>query len=369
MDSSVPVSDLKKVTCPNCGASLTYQPGTTSLLCKYCQSTFEIEMQSALVQEAQEEQDLTTELVDHWQAAQSEGQAYVVKCPACGAETAMEQNLFAAECTFCGSPLTVKLNQKAVPNPQAVLPFKLNKQVAQADFTKWLRRLWFAPKDLKKLSASDRFSGVYLPFWTFDAQTETDYKGRRGDNYSESVTQTVNGREETYQITRTNWSPVQGHVSRFFNDILITATQSIPGKFLNALEPWDLKNLEPYDNRFLSGFKAEVSQVAIRAGFNEAKKSMVSVIKPDIKRDIGGDEQSIDYMYVHYRDITYKYILLPVWLSVYRYKDKIYRFVINARTGEVYGERPYSAIKVMLAIIAGLLILVGLLYLFAIGNQ
>jgi hypothetical protein len=284
----------------------------------------------------------------------------VVKCPACGAQTALEKNMFSAECAFCGSPLTVQPDARTVANPQAVLPFKLEKEAAAADFNTWLRKLWFAPNDLKKRASSDRFNGVYLPFWTFDAATDTAYRGERGDHYTETRR---NSKGEIERVTRTRWTSVGGRVSRAFNDILITASRALPEKYLARLEPWDLANLAPYDNRYLSGFKAEVSQVDIASGFDAAKQVMANAIQQDIRRDIGGDEQRVSDMRTQYDRTTYKYILLPVWLSVYRYGDRIYRFVVNARTGEVHGERPYSAIKIALAVLAALII-IGLVIYF-----
>lgn len=367
MESSPSLSDLNSVTCPNCGASLSYAPGTTSLVCEFCHSSFQIQTEATKAEDARQEKDLLSALAGKWKEAQGEGQAYVVKCPACGAETALEQNMFASECTFCGSPLTVKPDTKAIANPQGVLPFKLEKQVAAADFDRWLKRLWFAPNDLKKRASSDRFNGVYLPFWTFDAATETAYNGQRGDHYTEAVRRVVNGREEIQQVVKTRWSAVSGRVARAFDDILVTASRALPDKYLNALEPWDLDNLAPYDNRYLSGFKAEVSQVTIQEGFEGAKQVMASAIDQDIRRDIGGDEQRVSARRTSYLDTTYKYILLPVWLSIYRYGDKVYRFVVNARTGEVHGERPYSAIKIALAVIAAIIILALLVIVF--GNN
>jgi DNA-directed RNA polymerase subunit M/transcription elongation factor TFIIS len=364
MDTPAQISNLKDVTCPNCGASLSYKPGTVQLVCEHCGSSFEIKSDAARQQDAQKENDLAAALAGNWQAAQSQGQAYVVKCPACGAETALEKNLFSAECAFCGSPLTVTPDARAVANPQAILPFKLEKQVASADFDKWLRKLWFAPNNLKKTASSDRFNGIYLPFWTFDAETESAYRGERGDHYTETVRRMVNGREETEQVVKTRWSSASGRVQRAFDDILIAASRALPEKYLNNLEPWDLKNLVPYDNRYLTGFKAEVSQVDIRSGFDEAKQVMEVAIRQDVKRDIGGDEQRISSLNTDYRDTTYKYILLPVWLSVYRYGNKVYRFVVNARTGEVHGERPYSVIKIALAVLAALVVLAALIYFF-----
>ncbi len=362
MNASPSVSDKQSVTCPNCGATLAYKPGTTRLVCEHCGSSFDIQQDDASPQAAQKENDLATALAGGQPTAQPLEQAYVVKCPACGAQTALEKNVFASACAFCGTPITVPPDQRAVAQPQSLLPFKLERETATAEFNKWLRKLWFAPNDLKKTASSDRFNGIYLPFWTFDSDTQTSYRGQRGDHYTETVREVVNGQEVTRQVTRTRWSPVSGRVQRFFNDILITASRALPEKYLARLEPWDLANLVVYDNRFLTGFKAEVSQVSIQDGFEEAKQVMAGTIQQDIRKDIGGDEQHINQTDTSYSAMTYKYLLLPVWLSVYRYGSKVYRFVVNARTGEVQGERPYSAIKIALAVLVGLIIVAVIAY-------
>ena len=363
MEPSAPVGNMKSVECPNCGASLSYKPGTTSLVCEHCGSSFEIKTEVTVL-EAQKENDLATALASSWQGAQQQGQAYVVKCPACGAETALEKNMFSSECAFCGSPITVAPDARAVANPQAVLPFKLEKQAASTEFNNWLNKLWFAPNALKKIASSDRFNGIYLPFWTFDADTESGYQGERGEHYYVTERRVVNGKDENVQVMKTRWYSVSGRVSRAFDDILITGSRALPEKYLNQLEPWDLPNLVPFDNRYLSGFKAEISQVNIKEGFEEAKQVMSIAIQQDVNHDIGGDEQRIHSVQTQYNDTTYKYILLPVWLSIYRYGNKVYRYVVNARTGEVHGERPYSVFKIALAVLMALVILGLLIYFF-----
>jgi DNA-directed RNA polymerase subunit M/transcription elongation factor TFIIS len=363
MEITVSAADTSQtVDCPNCGGPLSYQPGTTRLICEHCGSAFEIKVENATPQDAQKENDLMAALAGNWQALQPQEQAFVVKCPACGAETALEKNMFSSNCTFCGTPISVQPDIRSVAHPQAVLPFKIDKQAASAVYSNWLRKLWFAPNNLKTAASSDRFNGVYLPFWTFDANTETSYRGERGDHYTETQRREVNGRVENVQVTKTRWSWVSGRVRRSFNDILVTASRALPEKYLNRLEPWDLPSLMPYDLRFLTGFKAEVSQVVIAEGYEKAKQFMAQVIVQDIRQDIGGNEQRIHEVQTNYSATTYKYILLPVWLSVFRYGDKIYRFVVNARTGEVQGERPYSAIKIALAVLAALIV-IGLLIL------
>ena len=102
----------------------------------------------------------------------------------------------------------------------------------------------------------------------------------------------------------------------------------------------------------------------LRAGFNLAKDKMVPDIDSKIRWDIGGDEQRILSKTTYYQNITFKYILLPVWISAYRFKERTFQFLVNARTGEVQGERPWSWIKITLLVIF-ILALIGVIVYFA----
>ena len=86
-------------------------------------------------------------------------------------------------------------------------------------------------------------------------------------------------------------------------------------------------------------------------------------IREAIGKDIGGDRQDILKVETTYGRTTYKHVLLPIWISSYRFGDKTFRFLVNARTGEVQGERPYSLIKVALATTAAVVALIGFLWL------
>jgi hypothetical protein len=129
------------------------------------------------------------------------------------------------------------------------------------------------------------------------------------------------------------------------------------------LEPWNLSQLVPYNDKYLSGFRSESYQVDVTTGLKEGKDKMTPSIRATVRRDIGGDEQRVLTMNTSYSDITFKHILLPIWISSYRYKGKIYRFLINGQTGEVQGERPYSAIKIILAVLLVIAVIVGVILL------
>jgi hypothetical protein len=240
--------------------------------------------------------------------------------------------------------------------PQALLPFQIARDQARISFRQWLGTLWFAPSKLKDYARNDlSLSGMYVPYWTYDADTTTSYRGERGDDYQvqESYRTVENGEEveRTRTVTKTRWTSASGVVSRFFDDVLVLASRSLPHAVTERLEPWDLANLTPYQEAYLSGFRAEMYQIELDQGFERAREIMAPVIRRDIERSIGGDHQRIHAADTRYGGIHFKHILLPVWMSAFRFRDKVYRFVVNGRTGEVQGERPYSAGKIAFAIV------------------
>src|SRR5262249_39893747 len=145
---------------------------------------------------------------------------------------------------------------------------------------------------------------------------------------------------KTRQVQRTRWYHASGVVERWFDDVLVAAARSLPKARLAALEPWDLPSLQAYQPAYLAGFKAQRYEMDVKEAFEEAKEIMAPVIDDDVRRDIGGDEQQVDSISTSYSAITFKHILLPVYLGAYRFQDKSYQVMVNARTGEVQGDRP-----------------------------
>jgi hypothetical protein len=166
-------------------------------------------------------------------------------------------------------------------------------------------------------------------------------------------------------VQKIRWYDAQGTVDVHFDDVLVSGSRSLPSEYVQLLEPWDLKNLAPHDDRFLSGFRTESYQIGPEEGFEVAKERMRPWIQQKIMADIGGDAQQIHSVETGYSDITIKHVLFPLWINSYRYGRKVYRFIVNARTGEVQGERPWSIIKIALFIAAIMLVLFGSSLLFS----
>ncbi|MDQ3048765.1 MAG: hypothetical protein M3R27_14540 [Bacteroidota bacterium] len=354
-----------ELDCHECGALLKYAPVTPHLKCEYCGAANEIK--EAAKPAVVEEIDFEKFLNENSPSVEKQ-EVITVKCGNCGAASTLKPNITSDSCPFCSSPIVVSSGTScSLIKPKYLLPFKIEQKAAFAEFKKWVSSLWFAPNDLKKyVDNAEKLNGMYIPYWTYDSNTESDYTGQRGDNYTttESYTTIENGKSvsRTRTVTKIRWSYASGHVYNKFDDVLILASNSLPENYTNALEPWDMENLTGFNEKFLSGFRTESYQVDVKTGFEKAKVVMDNGIKTSIHQDIGGDHQRINSVDTRYNDISFKHILLPVWLSAYKYKEIVYRFMINGRTGEVQGERPYSVIKIVLASLLGIAIGFGIYF-------
>lgn len=354
---------LQQFACAKCGAKLEYVPGTTVLQCPYC--AHENPIPDAVDAEGQpvtvRELDLLAEL-DRLDHTAEKVEVSDIECGACKAVFLPAPNITATSCPFCGTNLVLTEHQSTLIKPGSVLPFALSREQSTELYRRWVRSRWFAPNKLKTRALLDAsLRGIYIPAWTYDARCATAYTGQRGDAYYVTVGSGKNRRTER----RIRWTSVSGAVRDDFDDVLVLATRSLPQDKADALAPWDLTDLQPFNRSYLAGFTAEAYTVGLSEGFTLAKQIMAEAIRVTIRRDIGGDEQRISSMHTEYSGLTYKHVLLPIWLSAYRFGDKTYRFLVNARTGEVQGERPYSWIKITLAVLAGLIVAAGIALLAA----
>ena len=363
------VTDQYHWPCAQCGADLRYAPGQTELKCDHCGYVQAITAKPPRAKaRALTEHDLARGLADDLPASASE-EVRSTSCPNCGAVVEFQGANHATECPFCATPVVVDTGSHRHIKPQALVPFELTENQARDALTGWLGSLWFAPNGLLEYTRKGRtMAGIYAPFWTFDADTVSDYEGQRGEHYYETewVTVNVNGKSERrqQQVQKTRWYRASGRVSRQFDDVLAMASTSLPARLGNNLTPWDLNKLEPYSPDYIAGFQAEGYTVSLADGNTQAHEVMAEVIKDDVRADIGGDVQRIDWVNTAYSNETFKHVLLPVWTAAYKYGGKSYRFLVNGQTGEVQGERPYSWWKIGFAVAGAVILAVGAAYLY-----
>ena len=348
-------------TCKSCGAPLKYSPVTSSLECEFCSSTQPIEQSNEIIHEYDFQEALVYLDQKHAQEINKE-----ITCNNCAAEFLLTPYSISSNCPYCGTPAITDFVKEITP--KSLLPFTLTHKEAKEHFKKWIGSLWFAPSKLKEyIDGDEKLKGYYLPHWTFDSNTTTHYQGQRGDIYYVTVERTVviDGRSQRIRQRepRIKWTPVYGTVQNSFDDITIGASKTISRTILDNLAPWDTTKLVPFNEKYLLGFESEEYTIGLDNGFEYAKVKMDRVITQTIQAHIGGDQQLITAKKTNYHNTTYKNVLLPIWTAQFKYKDKVYNYAINAQTGKIAGERPYSIIKIVFLIGFILLALLGLFYL------
>jgi len=341
--------------CPQCGADMRFDAQGGQLVCDHCGFTEAIEGHGGTVP-AIRELDFNAALNARLPEAEMED-LRITSCPNCGAQIEFDGATHATECPFCATPVVVDTGTTRSIKPKGLLPFSIEERSARAAMTTWLGRLWFAPNGLKDYARKGRrMTGIYVPYWTFDADTKSAYRGERGTVYYVTKTVMRDGKSTQVREQRIRWSPRSGRVARFFDDVLVLASKSLPKRYTDGLQPWDLAALEPYRPEYLAGYRAEGYTVALDEGYAQARAHMDAVILRDVKFDIGGDRQRVHQIQTTISAVSFKHILLPVWMAAYKYRGKTYRFVVNGRTGKVQGERPWSAWKIAVAIMIGLIV-------------
>ncbi len=351
----------KLFACLNCGAKVEFDPRARALKCPYCGYTSVVEDGDGEVAE-RDFNEYASKLGK--ENAGIAGRSTQTKCSGCGATVLLEDKVVTDKCPFCGTHLENKPEAvEGMLPPESLIPFKVDLRDARESFAKWLEGLWFAPSELKNIANLGQLTGVYLPYWTYDAMTYTKYRGMRGDDYQETETyeeKDANGnlQTRTRTVTKTHWYTVSGEVQHFFDDVLVCGSKSVPPHLIAGLEPWDTGELEPFQDSFLAGLKTERYAVDLKAGLVIAKELMQPTIHNLICRDIGGDHQRIETTNTRYLGVTFKHCLLPVWVANYHYHEKLFQILINGRTGKVSGERPWSWMKII-RLIAIIVLIVG----------
>lgn len=367
--ASTSTTGERRFPCTSCGAEVAFAPGVSMLACPYCGQQTDIPLDDdAEVREL----CLTTMLAELDEHAPTIDRI-VSHCDTCGADVNFPDNVTSTACPFCSANVVATGRTVKQIRPGAVLPFAIDNTRAREAYKTWLGKQWFSPRDLKKMATlNSRLIGVYIPYWTYDADATTEYRGERGDAYYETqwYTTMVNGKSvrRSRQVRKIRWRPARGRVFDRFDDVLIPASHSLPPETFAKLDRWNLKAIVPYTDAFLAGFQAESYVIPLREGFGLARLIMDQRIDLTIRRDIGGDEQRIHQKASTFSNMTYKHVLLPIWIMAYRYHDKTYQVLVNGQNGLVIGDRPYSWVKISGLIIL-MLIIFALILLFIMARN
>jgi predicted RNA-binding Zn-ribbon protein involved in translation (DUF1610 family) len=361
------ITALEKHECPACGAQAEWNPGKQKLVCPFCgtESPYAIDRDRGRVVELDLVKALR-ELPDEERGWQTERRS--VQCQSCRAVMVFDPARVGQNCEFCGSPALVDYQEiKAPIRPQGVLPFKIDASRVRDDIRRWWRSRWFAPGRLAEAALVDTVRSLYIPYWTFDAQVHCPWTAEAGYHYTVMVPgRDAKGRTIMRPERRTRWEPAAGVVDHFFDDEPVPGTQGLPIDLLRQVEPFPTPEIVAYDTAFLSGHVVEHYQVVLLAAAQQSQEQMNAKLQALCAQQVPGDTHRNVRINPNYASRTFKHILVPVWLLSYDYGAKAYQVLVNGYTGQIAGNRPYSAWKIFFAVVAA--IIAALIIIF-LSNQ
>lgn len=355
----IPVPEItaqQKFSCPACGAEATWNPAKQLLICAFCGTQSPAELTGeGIIKEYDLVQALrgVTDEMRGWEA-----EKVSVKCQSCQAISVMDKAKVGHRCEFCGSTQLIPFEEQKAPiRPESLLPFQLDSARVRDSVRAWYGSHWLAPNKLKRAALTDTLHGIYIPYWTFDAQAEADWDAEAGYHYYETESYTdANGNRATRQVQKTRWVPASGHVSHFFDDALVLASKGVPAKLVDGIEPFPTtEELVPYNAGYLSGWTVEHYQLDLVGAATAARVRMDRAMERLCSNEVPGDTQRNLRVHTEYQRQTFKHILLPIWLVSYNYGSKTYQIVVNGYTGKIAGQYPLSWIKIALIVLAVLI--------------
>jgi hypothetical protein len=358
----------KKFSCPACGAEAQWNPAKKSLICPFCGTTSPAQVElDANGTEVVKELDLVAALRGipddkrGWQAKKTS-----VKCQSCQAISVFDPERVGQRCDFCGSSALVPYEEiKEAFRPESLLAMQISETQVRDNIRRWYGSRWFAPNKLKNSALTDTVKGLYIPYWTFDAQVHADWTAESGYYYYETETYTdAQGKTQTRQVQKIRWQWSSGAIDHFFDDELVPASRGVQPDLLRKVEPFPTKQLTPYQAGFLSGWVVERYQLDLVAAAQRAREVMDAKTESLCAEEVPGDTHRNLSVDADYSGQTFKHILVPVWLLTYNYGPRTFQVVINGFTGAIAGRYPKSWVKIMFLVL-GILIVAGIIALVA----
>ena len=360
------ISALQKHAFPACGAQAEWSASKHMLVCPFCgmESPYEIDKDTGKIQEIDLIKALR-EIPEEQRGWETERRS--VQCQSCKAVMVYDPARVGQNCEFCGSPALVDYQEVKAPiRPQSLLPFKVSQTDIRDGIRKWYGSKWFAPGALKSKALVDQIKGLYVPYWTFDAQVHCPWEAEAGYYYYVTEEYRDNqGKSQTRQVQKVRWEYASGELDHFFDDEPIPGTKGVDMNLLRQVEPFPTAELVPYDTAYLSGYVVEHYQIVLVDAAKQSRDAMHNQLLRLCAQQVPGDTQRNLKINPQYSGETFKHILVPIWLLTYTFGRRTFQVVANGYTGVIAGKYPKSAWKIFFVVMAVLLAIL----LFALANN
>lgn len=335
--------------CPQCGGRMLASTGAASLVCESCGHALQ-HAGDSVADQAEQVFDfvLPTERGHRWSEAE-----HSLRCEQCGAVSLLAVGQRLSACAYCGSEaLLASTETQDLLAPQVIALFKLDQLHAQQCLEAWLGKGWFIPDDLKRLAKTSTLRPAYYPFWTFDGILEM---------YWHCVVT-----EQEFNHERK--APRNGLEFEMFDDELVSGLKGLSTEELAQVTPFDLKDVVPYHSALLAGHAVLAYDKPLSEAALEGRQNVARRLRRDLPNRIliGQSKQNIQTGAMNWSGMTFKHVLLPLWLGIYRYRGREFHLLINGQNGKVGGEKPVDRVKqaafgaaVFLSVVVAFLILVA----------
>ncbi len=350
--------------CPNCGAPLKYNPEKDNFSCEFCFSEFDTKTIQDLYQEKEEQESKAEQAEKEAQQRKSDGtdteeDAVVYNCPSCGAVVVTTASTAATTCFYCQNPVVLGGRLSGEFKPDRIIPFALSKENAIQKFLDMCKKKWFLPKDFAGKKQFEKFNGVYFPYWYVDEQKQANLSAvgkkirtwRTGDKeYTET---------KTFRIIRS------GDI--IIKNVFERALKGEDREMLQSVHPFDLTKSKDFEMSYLSGFQAEKRDLERADVQQTVEQRMHNYAEQALKETTEGYSVITTESFNEKTELeSWNYTLLPVWVTTYKYQDKILMYAINGQTGKTYGKLPISKGKLAILFAA---VTLGLFALGLLGGM
>ena len=328
--------DAVQYKCPNCNAELKFDPATQKLSCEYCMSSFTVEEVQKIYQEA--EKSIDKETVEK-ENNEFEDNTALYHCSSCGADIMAEKDQTALFCYYCHNPVILSGRLTGEFKPDKVIGFKVSRKDAINKFKGWIAKKPFVPKDFKSEQQLEKMTGLYVPFWTANCLIDAGCHA-----IGKQIRSWTAGK---YNYTETKEFSIDRAADITAEGIPADGESKIDDALMEAIEPFDYRELKPFSMSYLSGFFADKYDMDKKAVFPHIQTRAQEAGRYIINQSISGKYSSIVMQSQQYniRKTDWTYAMLPVWFMTYKYKDKIYEFAINGQTGTLAGKPPLDKAK------------------------
>ncbi len=338
---TAPDRETVQFSCPRCGGITAYSASDGGLTCTNC-NYYEPPRKQIVGQQA-EEFEFTVETLE--QAAHGWGQSRKeLQCQGCGAYTSLPPDSLSHTCPFCGSNNVIqRQSTQDVLRPRFLIPFKVEADACYQIARNWLGSSWMTPGSLRRLARVAEFTGIYLPFWTFDAATAASWRAEVGHT-------TTYRDSKGNSHTRTTWKWESGQVQLNINDMVVPGTSKVSNLLLNRIRNFNLNELAVYEAAYLAGYQAQAYDIPLEGSWETARHEMREQTRQACRQQASSSKIRNFSMELNFGNERWRYVLLPVYLANYQYQQQTFQVMVNGQTGAVAGQRPVDWLKIWLAV-------------------